>query len=258
LSMSSTAIAMQSVSQRSISRTDTGRASLAILLVQDIGVIPILAFIPVLAVMTGSPVAAIAEGAVEVAEEVVSPKGWVVAAYIVGGFLLATFASRFVIRPLMRFVAATNVREAFTALALLLVVGAALVMSWLGLSPALGAFLGGVLLASSEYRHELESNLAPFKDLLLGLFFISVGMSIAFSAVLEDPLTILALVLMVVGIKIAVLFALAPLFRGHVADGLLLALLLGQAGEFAFVVLQFALTSGRFTRPGLETLTAVV
>ena len=258
LSMSSTAIAMQSVSQRGISRTDTGRASLAILLVQDIGVIPILAFIPVLVVMTGSPVTAIAEGAVEAAEEVVSPKGWVVAAYIVGGFILATLASRFIIRPLMHFVAATNVREAFTALALLLVVGAALVMSSLGLSPALGAFLGGVLLASSEYRHELESNLAPFKDLLLGLFFITVGMSIAFSAVLENPLTMLALVLMVVGIKIAVLFALGTVFRMHVADRLLLAILLSQAGEFAFVILQFAQTSGRFTSPELETLTAVV
>jgi glutathione-regulated potassium-efflux system ancillary protein KefC len=258
LSMSSTAIAMQSVAQRSITRTDTGRASLSILLVQDIAVIPILAAVPVLAVMTGTPVDALAETAVDAAEEVASPGGWLVAAYIVGGFVAAMLASRFVIRPLMHFVAAVNVREAFTALTLLLVVGAALLMDYLGLSPALGAFLGGVLLADSEYRHELESNLAPFRDLLLGLFFISVGMSIAFSVLIEQPLMVLALVFALVGIKTAVIFGLATVFRMHVADRLLLAILLSQAGEFAFVILQFAQSSGRFSNPELELLTAVV
>src|SRR5690349_12167499 len=147
LTMSSTAIAMQSVTQRSITRTDTGRASLAVLLVQDVAVIPILAAIPVLVVMTGSPVEALAEGAVEAAEDIVGPRGWVVAVYIVLGFAVAMLGSRFVIRPLMHFVAVTHAREAFAALTLLLVVGAALVTTYLGLSPALGAFLGGVLLA---------------------------------------------------------------------------------------------------------------
>jgi glutathione-regulated potassium-efflux system ancillary protein KefC len=258
LSMSSTAIAMQSVAQRSITRTDTGRASLSILLVQDIAVIPILAAVPVLAVMTGTPVEAIAETAVDAAEEVVSPTGWLVALYIIGGFVAALLLSRFAIRPLMHFVAAVNVREAFTALALLLVVGAALLMDYLGLSPALGAFLGGVLLADSEYRHELESNLAPFRDLLLGLFFISVGMSIAFSVLIEQPLMVLALVLALVGVKITVIFGLATFFKMHIADRLLLAILLSQAGEFAFVILQFAQSSGGFTNPELEMLTAVV
>jgi glutathione-regulated potassium-efflux system ancillary protein KefC len=258
LSMSSTAIAMQSVAQRSLSRSDTGRASLAVLLVQDVAVIPILAIIPVLVVMTGSPVAGIAEGAVEVVEDVVSPRGWVVAAYIVGGFAAAILLSRFAIRPLMHFVAVVNVREAFLALALLLVVGAALLAGELGLSPALGAFLGGVLLADSEYRHELESNLAPFKDLLLGLFFISVGMSIAFSVVIEQPLFIVALVVLLVGIKLAVLFTLATFFRMQVAERLLFAILLSQAGEFAFVILQFAQSSGRFTGDELELLKVVV
>jgi glutathione-regulated potassium-efflux system ancillary protein KefC len=258
LSMSSTAIAMQSIAQRALTRTDTGRASLAILLVQDVAVIPILALIPVLALVTGSPVDALAEGAVEVAEEAVGPRGWVVAAIIVGGFAAAILASRYVIRPLMHFVAVANAREAFLALALLLVVGAALSAGYLGLSPALGAFLGGVLLANSEYRHELESNLMPFRDLLLGLFFISVGMSIAFSVLMEQPFFVLSLVAVLVGIKIAVLFALTTIFRMHVSERLLLSILLSQAGEFAFVVLQFAQSRAHFTSPELELLTVVV
>lgn len=258
LAMSSTAIAMQSVAQRSITRTDTGRASLAILLVQDVAVIPILALIPVLAVTTGSPVDALAEGAVEVAEEVTGPRGWVVAATIVGAFAAAMLASRYVIRPLMHFVAMTNVREAFTALALMLVIGAAVALDSIGLSPALGAFLGGVLLADSEYRHELQSNIEPFKGLLLGLFFMSVGASIAFSALLDDPLTVLALVAALVGIKLVVIFALATLFRMHVAERLLLGILLSQAGEFAFVVLQFARVEGVFGAAEVEVLTVVV
>jgi glutathione-regulated potassium-efflux system ancillary protein KefC len=258
LAMSSTAIAMQTVAQRAITRTDTGRAGLAVLLVQDVAVVPILALIPVLALLNGTPVQMLTEGAVEAAEEVAGPRGWLFAAYIVGGFAAAMLGSRFVIRPLMRFVAHTNVREAFTALALLLVVGASMAAEYLGLSAALGAFLAGVLLADSEYRHELESNLEPIKGLLLGLFFITVGTSIAFSVLIEDPLTVLAFVAALVGIKMAVVFALATLFRMHVAERLLLAILLSQAGEFAFVVLQFARSAGRFTGDQFEMLTVVV
>ncbi len=248
LAMSSTAIAMQSVATRNLTKTDTGRASLAVLLVQDVAVIPILAAIPVLVVMSGSPVEALAEGAVEAAEDIVGPSGWIVAVYIVAGFAVAMLGSRFVIRPLMHFVAVTHAREAFAALALLLVVGAALVTSYLGLSPALGAFLGGVLLADSEYRHELESNLAPFKDLLLGLFFISVGMSIDFSVLMASPLIVLALVGALISVKMLVLFVLATFFKMHVADRLLLAVLLSQAGEFAFVILQFADTANAISQ----------
>jgi glutathione-regulated potassium-efflux system ancillary protein KefC len=258
LSMSSTAIAMQSVAQRSLTRTDTGRASLAILLVQDVAVIPILAFIPVLALVSGSAVEVITEGAVVAAEEVVGPRGWIIAAIIVGGFAAATLASRYVIRPLLHFVATTDAREAFIALALLLVVAASLLATSLGLSPALGAFLGGVLLADSEYRHELESNLAPFRDLLLGLFFISVGMSIAFSVLIEEPLFVLALVAVLVGIKLGVIFGLATFFRMDMSERLLLSILLSQAGEFAFVILQFAQSAGRFTSSELELLKVVV
>lgn len=255
LAMSSTAIAMQSVDQRNITKTDTGRASLAILLVQDVAVIPILAIIPLLTAMGGSPIEAIGENVIEAVD---NPVDWWIALVVVGAFAAALLGSRFVIRPLMSWLARTRVPEAFTAFALALVIGAALVTESFGLSPALGAFLGGVLLADSEYRHELESNLQPFKGLLLGLFFITVGMSIAFSVVLENPLLVLALVVALIGLKMLVLFVLATFFRMHVAERLLLAILLSQAGEFAFVILQFARTAGNLTGPEVELLTVVV
>lgn len=258
LAMSSTAIAMQSVDQRNLAKTDTGRASLAVLLVQDVAVIPILAAVPVLALMSGSPVDALAEGAADAVEGVARPGGWVLAAGIVVTFIAALIGSRFVIRPLMHFVAATHAREAFTALALALVVGAALGTTSLGLSPALGAFIGGVLLSDNEYRHELEGNLAPFKDLLLGLFFVSVGMSINFSVVLASPFLVLALVAALVSVKVLVLFVLATFFRMHLGDRLLLAILLSQAGEFAFVILQFAQNSRAISSYANGLLTVVV
>ena len=255
LAMSSTAIAMQSVAQRNITKTDTGRGTLSILLVQDVSVIPILAAIPLLAGMNGGQIAGIGQ---EVVEAVDNPFDWWVALALVGAFLAALAGSRFVIRPLMRWIALTKVPEAFTAFALALVVGAALATDSFGLSPALGAFLGGVLLADSEYRHELESNLEPFKGLLLGLFFISVGMSIAFNVVVQHPLTVLALVAAVLALKMIVLFILASLFRMHLAERLLLAALLSQAGEFAFVVLQFARSAGSLSPTEVELLTVVV
>ncbi len=255
LAMSSTAIAMQSVDQRNITKTDTGRASLAILLVQDVAVIPVLAIIPLLANMGGVPVEAIGE---EVLDAVDNPIDWWLALVVVGAFAAALIGSRFVIRPLMGWLARTRVPEAFTAFALALVIGAALATGSLGLSPALGAFLGGVLLADSEYRHELEGNLEPFKGLLLGLFFITVGMSIAFNVVIENPLVVLALVVALVGLKMLVLFVLATFFKMHVAERLLLAVLLSQAGEFAFVVLQFARTAGNLSGQEVELLTVVV
>jgi glutathione-regulated potassium-efflux system ancillary protein KefC len=255
LAMSSTAIAMQSVDQRNITKTDTGRASLAILLVQDVAVIPILAIIPLLTAMGGSPIEAIGENVIEAVD---NPIDWWVALVVVGAFAAALLGSRFVIRPLMSWLARTRVPEAFTAFALALVIGAALVTESLGLSPALGAFFGGVLLADSEYRHELESNLQPFKGLLLGLFFITVGMSIAFNVVIENPLLVLALVVALIGLKMLVLFVLATFFKMHVAERMLLAVLLSQAGEFAFVVLQFARTAGNLSGPEVELLTVVV
>lgn len=240
--MSSTAIAMQSAEQRDITRTDAGRASLAVLLVQDVAVIPIMAAIPLLA-LTRSPARVDAEITKAVAQ-VEHPDFWVTSLALLGVFIGAILAGRYVVRPLLRFVARAGVREVFTALALALVIGAALGTEALGLSPALGAFIGGVLLAGSEYRHELESNLQPFKGLLLGLFFISVGMSISFSEFLAHPIELAMIVAGVVALKFAVLYLLATLFRMHRADRLLLAILLSQTGEFAFVVMQFANTTG--------------
>ncbi|WP_417310118.1 monovalent cation:proton antiporter-2 (CPA2) family protein [Devosia sp.] len=255
LAMSSTAIAMQTVTQRAISRTDTGRATLSILLVQDVAVIPILAVIPLMATVSTNPVEQLGEGVLDVVD---NPIGWRIAIGLVIAFVLAIIASRYVVRPAMSWIARSKVPEAFTAFALALVVGAALVAESFHVSPALGAFLAGVLLAESEYRHELESNLEPFKGLLLGLFFISVGMSIAFSVVIENPMLVLGLVVAIIAVKMAVLFALATLFRMHVAERLLLAVLLSQAGEFAFVVLQFARRANGIPSDDLELLTVVV
>lgn len=256
LAMSSTAIAMQTAQQRDITRTDTGRGSLAILLVQDVAVIPILAAVPLLALSsTSAAVDAEVGAAVAVME---NPAAWVTPLILIGTFVAAMTAGRFLVRPLLRWVARTGVREAFTALGLALVVGAALLTQYAGLSPALGAFIGGVLLADSEYRHELESNIEPFKGLLLGLFFISVGMSIAFSVLWAEPLRLLATVLAIVGIKIVILFVLASLFRMHLGDRLLIAILLSQAGEFAFVVLQFAQSANALPQGDYDLLVVAV
>ncbi|MEO5807622.1 monovalent cation:proton antiporter-2 (CPA2) family protein [Devosia sp.] len=261
LSMSSTAIAMQTVEQRDITKTDAGRASLAILLVQDVAVIPILAAIPLLAMASGhanvgAEVQQAVQDVTQAVKDVENPLDWFTPLILIGAFIVAIIGGRYLVRPVLHFVALTGVREAFTAFGLAMVIGAALLTQYVGLSPALGAFIGGVLLADSEYRHELESNLEPFKGLLLGLFFISVGMSIAFSVLVSDPLRIGALVFGFVCVKIAVVFTLATLFRMHLADRLLVAILLSQTGEFAFVILQFAQSAGAI-EPNIYNLMTV-
>jgi len=256
LAMSSTAIAMQTVAQRDITSTDTGRASLAILLVQDVAIIPVLAAIPLLAI-AGSGAAINAEVSLAV-EALDNPIDWLMPLSVVGAFIAALVAGRYVVRPILGYVARTGLREAFTAMGLAMVVGAAMITQYLGLSPALGGFIGGVLLADSEYRHELESNLEPFKGLLLGLFFISVGMSIAFSVLATDPLGIAALVIGLVAVKMVILFGLASFFRMHFADRMLIAIMLSQAGEFAFVVLQLARTEGVLETAQYDTMSVVV
>ncbi len=250
LAMSSTAIAVQSIEQRGITPTDTGRATLVTLLVQDLAVIPILALIPLLAsVHISQP----AVGTTAPSD----PYSWWVGPAIIVAFIAATLGSRFVLNPLMRFVATAKLPESFTALSLLLVIGASFGTQALGLSPALGAFLAGVLLADSEYRHELESNLEPFKGLLLGLFFMTVGMGIALGVLIAQPLQVIGLVVLVIAIKIGVLYGLGRMFKMHLADGLLMAVLLSQGGEFAFVLLQFA-QSGAILDENTRQLWAVV
>ncbi len=257
LAMSSTAIAMQSVEQRSLTMTDTGRATLVTLLVQDMAVIAILALIPVLAATrrVDQNLGADLENAAEV---VTNPYSWWIALVIIGGFIAVTLASRYLMPFVMRWVANSKIPEGFTALSLLLVIGAAFGTSSIGMSPAFGAFLAGVLLADSEYRHEIDSNLQPLKGLLLGLFFISVGMGIAFSVLLAEPLKVLSLVVLIVTIKIIVLYVLATFFRMHVTDRLLLAILLSQAGEFAFVVFEFAHSARLLTEPETQLWSVVV
>ena len=258
LSLSSTAIAMQSIEQRDLTQTDAGRTSLAILLLQDVAVIPILAAIPILVTLGPLNPGMLGEGIARAAEAVEDPADWIDALSILGAFVAAIAASRFVVRPALALVARSGVREIFTALALALVVGAALLTQLAGLSPALGAFIGGVLLADSEYRHELGSILEPFKGLLLGLFFISVGVSIAFNVLAAEPGRVLALVLALVTVKILVLLALTSIARHHVADRLLVAVLLSQTGEFAFVVLQFTMSSGIIALADYQVLTLAV
>jgi glutathione-regulated potassium-efflux system ancillary protein KefC len=257
LAMSSTAIAMQSVEQRSLTMTDTGRATLVTLLVQDLAVIAILALIPVLAAARRVN-QSLGEDLENAAEVVTNPYSWWIALIIVGGFVAVTLASRYLMPFVMRWVANSKIPEGFTALGLLLVIGAAFGTSSLGMSPAFGAFLAGVLLADSEYRHELESNLQPFKGLLLGLFFISVGMGIAFSVLWAEPLKVISLVVLIVSIKIIILYVLATFFRMHVTDRLLLAILLSQAGEFAFVVFEFAHSARILTDPEHQLWSVVV
>jgi voltage-gated potassium channel Kch len=177
---------------------------------------------------------------------------------VLGAVAAIVAAGRFVVRPLLRAVARTRLRELFTAAALLLVIGIALLMEQVGLSPALGTFLAGVVLADSEYRHELESDIEPFKGLLLGLFFIAVGASIDFALVGRQPVAIGGLVLLVLLVKGVVLFGLARAFGLGLDQGLLLALSLPQVGEFAFVLLAFATGLGIVTPQVAGVLVAVV
>lgn len=257
-SMSSTAIAMQTIALRDITRSDAGRTSLAILLLQDVSVILILAAVPILATLVYLPPHALGEELAQAADVIEDPDDWLTPMLILGTFVAAIAAGRYLVRPALGWVARTGIREAFTAMGLALVIGASLITQLIGLSPALGAFIGGVLLADSEYRHELESILEPFKGLLLGLFFISVGMSIGFDVLIDQPWRVVLLVLALVMVKVLVLFGITSIFRMHLADRLTVAILLSQAGEFAFVILQLAWTSGALFEADHQFLTAVV
>jgi glutathione-regulated potassium-efflux system ancillary protein KefC len=218
LAMSSTAIAVQTMNERNLMAAPVGRASFGVLLFQDIAAIPLIALVPFLGTGAGGG------------------EGWLGAGKAVAAIVAVVLIGRFAIPPLMRLIAKANVREIFTAFALLLVVGIAQLMAGAGLSMALGAFLAGVLLASSEYRHALETDIAPFKGLLLGLFFIAVGMSIDLTQVLARPGLLAVLVIGLLALKGAALALIAPRLEVPRAERWLFAALLAQAGEFAFVV----------------------
>lgn len=233
LTMSSTAIVLQSLGERGLMKTPGGEASFAVLLFQDIAVIPILALMPLLA--TGPVVTPAGhDGLME------TLPGWAQAFVVVAAVTVIVLAGRFLLRPFFRYIAGTHLREMFTATALFIVVGIALLMQKLGLSPALGTFVAGVVLAESEYRVQLEADIEPFKGLLLGLFFISVGASIDFSLIAQRPATIAALVTALLALKFVVLFSLSRLFRLRTAEGMLFAFAMAQGGEFSFVLFSFA------------------
>jgi CPA2 family monovalent cation:H+ antiporter-2/glutathione-regulated potassium-efflux system protein KefB len=239
LSLSSTAIVLQSLNEKGLLKTAGGQSAFAILLFQDIAVIPMLAFFPLLATHPTGDVAHTGEAHIGTTLIAGLP-AWAQTLAVLGAVALVVFGGRFLLRPIFRAIAATRLREIFTAAALLLVIGIALLMTQVGLSPALGAFLAGVVLANSEYRHELESDIDPFKGLLLGLFFIAVGASIDFALIVTQPLVIAGLVIGIIAVKFVALFALARLFGRSLDQSLLLAFALPQVGEFAFVLFSFA------------------
>lgn len=247
--MSSTAIALQSLKEKGLMHTAAGGSSFAVLLFQDIAVIPILALLPLLA---AGAQAAPGDGA-----WIDSLPGWqrtlaVLAA--VGGVVAL---GRYVVVPFLRVVARTRLRELFVASSLLLVVGIALLMGAVGLSPALGTFLAGVVLANSEYKHELESDLDPFKGLLLGLFFMAVGASINFGLIAGAPGTIIGLTLAVMAIKIVLLLGIGRRAGLGFDQNLLFSVGLGQVGEFAFVLLAFIAQLGLLDARWTDTLMAI-
>ncbi|GAB4210850.1 MAG: monovalent cation:proton antiporter-2 (CPA2) family protein [Roseiflexaceae bacterium] len=248
LSLSSTAIVLQSLSEKGLLKTAGGQSSFAVLLFQDIAVIPMLAIFPLLAIGTAATGAGDDHHGEEAAHAATTLAAglppWAQTLLVLGAVAAVVLGGRFVIGPLFRIIARTGLREIFTAAALLLVIGIALLMTQVGLSPALGTFLAGVVLANSEYRHELESDIDPFKGLLLGLFFIAVGASIDFALIMAQPLLIIGLVLAIIAVKFAVLLALARLFKLGLDQSLLLAFALPQVGEFAFVLFSFANQEG--------------
>ncbi|HBG98451.1 MAG: cation:proton antiporter [Rhodobacteraceae bacterium] len=241
--LSSTAIVLQTLHEKGLMHTQGGRNCFSVLLTQDIAVIPILAFAPLLATPEVASQAFAADAASHGADHapslIAGLPGWAVTLITLGAIVGVILAGHYLSRPLFHYVARTRLREMFTAVALLIVIGIAVLMTQVGLSPALGAFLAGVVLAGSEFRHELESNIEPFKGMLLGLFFISVGAGIDFALLFENAFSIVVLTLAVTWIKLCVLFALAVLFRMRGRDRWLFTLGLAQAGEFGFVLVSF-------------------
>ncbi len=250
LAMSSTAIALQLLNERNVMGTTAGRSAFSVLLFQDISVIPILAILPLLALPGAGTAAAVDDGS--------GKPAWLSALIVFGVVAGIVGAGRFLMRPLFRFIAGSGIREIFTATALLLVIGTALLMQQIGLSPALGTFLAGVVLADSEYKLALESDIEPFKALLLGLFFLSVGMSVNFGVLADHPFSIVGMTLGLIVLKLAILTVLARLSGMRLEENLLFGFTLAQGGEFAFVLYQFAVGQGALSAAQAEPLVVVV
>ena len=237
VALSSTAIAMQTIDEKGLMETTFGNSAFSILLFQDIIVIFMLGAIPLLSNTKVEAATDSHESTGNLLDGL--PMGYQTLAIILSVVLIIG-AGQYLIVPMLRRVAKTGVRELLFASALLIVFSISFLMEYVGLSPALGAFLGGVVLSSSEYKHELESNLEPFKNLLLGLFFIAVGASINFVVIAKIPLTIGGILLAIVLIKALILFITGKVFKLKLDQNLLLTFSLAQIGEFAFVLLSFA------------------
>ena len=246
LALSSTAIALQVMGERNLLPTSSGQAGFSILLFQDVAAIPILALIPLLGVSQGVNEASSGVDISYSAIKIIV----IIASIVIGGRLL--------LRPVFRWIAHSKTPEIFTAASLLLVVGTAALMLYVGLSMALGAFLAGVLLAESEYRRELETDIEPFKGLLLGLFFIAVGMSIDFSVLINTPWLIAGVLIAFIAIKFAVIYGITRLMNVPFQERPVLTLLLAQGGEFAFVVFQAAAGAKVFSPETASLLIGVV
>ena len=241
LSLSSTALALQPLTERGALATQGGQAGFAILLFQDLAVIPMLAVLPLLGTAGGW-----------------SGFTWQGLGFAVAAIVGTLVLGHFLARPVFRHIARTRLREIFTAFALLLVLGIALVFETVGLSMALGAFLAGVLLAESEYRHEIQAAIEPFKGVLLGLFFISVGMSVDFTVLREHPWVVVGLIAGLFALKGAVLFLISHLVRLPVPERPLFILLLAQGGEFAFVILGLAAANEALPDQTAQAITLAV
>jgi CPA2 family monovalent cation:H+ antiporter-2 len=252
LALSSTAIVLQTLNEKGLMKSPGGEASFSVLLTQDIAVIPILALVPLLAV---PELAELAHGAAEAAHGaddhgggmtfslVEGLNGWQTALVTAVAIAAVVAGGTYLTRPAFRFIATAGLRELFVATALSMVVGIALLMSLVGLSPALGTFIAGVVLANSEYRHELESDIDPFRGLLLGVFFITVGAGINFVLLWENLAITIGLTLGLIALKVAVLYVLGTIFGLRGTDRWLLSLGLAQAGEFGFVLLSFTVAN---------------
>ncbi|WP_386683096.1 cation:proton antiporter [Loktanella sp. R86503] len=248
MALSSTAIVLQTLSEKGLMQTGGGRSVFSVLLTQDIAVIPMLALLPLLAVAgnklsiapDGSLVRNLTEDHHATLSLVDGLPGWGVTLVTIAAVAAVILTGVYLTRPVFRYIHHAKLREMYTALALLMVTAIAVLMGTVGLSPALGTFLAGVVLANSEFRHELESDLEPFKGLLLGLFFITVGAGINFALLASQPARVASYVIGIIVIKGAVLYALSYLFKMRGKDRWLFTLGLAQAGEFGFVLISFS------------------
>ena len=257
LALSSTAIVLQTLNEKGLIATAGGQNAFSVLLFQDIAVIPILAILPLLALGSAES-ASVSEDAHHAITWIEGLPIWAQTSVMISVIIAIILAGRYLISPFFRLIAQTKLREIFTAAALLLVIGIALLMTKVGLSPALGTFLAGVVLAQSEYRHQLETDIEPFKGLLLGLFFIAVGASVDFNLIAANPVMITELVVALIILKFIVLFVIGKVFKMSLDNTLLFTFSLAQGGEFAFVLFSFGVQNNVFGTDLANPMIAVV